>query len=90
MSLSFFERPERQKYDPTPVINALRQAVDAWRELPNPTEWAVTSETVIWFVEVAPKFGAEGRRFLDHLGAANEEASVGAQELGLTDEAWRP
>jgi type III restriction enzyme len=36
---------ERQKYDPTPVINALRQSVDAWRALPNPNDWAVTPET---------------------------------------------
>lgn len=36
---------EHQKYNPTPVINALRQSVDAWRALPNPNDWAVTPET---------------------------------------------
>jgi type III restriction enzyme len=101
---------ERQKYDPTPVINALRQSVDAWRALPNPNDWAVTPETarllthwrrhkfedlrpffcqieavetIIWLVEVAPKLGAEGRRFLEHLGAANEEANPGLARLAL-------
>lgn len=100
----------RQKYDPTPVINALRQSVDAWRALPNPNDWAVTPETarllahwrhhkfsglkpffcqieavetIIWLVEVAPKRGAEGRRFLDHLSAANEEANPGLARLAL-------
>jgi type III restriction enzyme len=101
---------ERQKYDPAPVINALRQSVDAWRSLPNANDWAVTPETarllahwrhhpfsdlrpffcqieavetVIWLVEVAPKLGAAGRRFLDHLGAANEEANPGLARLAL-------
>jgi type III restriction enzyme len=101
---------ERQKYDPTPVINALRQAVDAWRALPNANDWAVTPETarllahwrhhkftdlrpffcqieavetIIWLVEVAPKLGAAGRRFLDHLGAANEDANPGLARLAL-------
>ena len=32
-------------------------------------------ETVIWLTEVAPKLGREGRRFLDHLDAANEQAN---------------
>src|SRR6476661_5671240 len=36
---------ETQKYDPSPVVNALRQAVDAWRALPNSNDWAVTPET---------------------------------------------
>ena len=34
-----------QQYDPTPIINELRQQVDAWRELPNPNQWQVTPET---------------------------------------------
>lgn len=34
-----------QKYDPTPIINELRQRVDTWRALPNPSQWLVTSET---------------------------------------------
>ncbi|HEV7505754.1 MAG TPA: DEAD/DEAH box helicase family protein [Thermoanaerobaculia bacterium] len=101
---------ERQKYDPTPVINALRQTVDAWRELPNANDWAVTPETarllahwrhhkfsalrpffcqveavetIIWLVEVAPKLGAAGQKFLDHLSAANEEANPGLARLAL-------
>lgn len=36
---------EAQQYDPTPIINELRQRVDAWRALPNPTDWSVTPET---------------------------------------------
>ncbi|MHC5057784.1 MAG: BPTD_3080 family restriction endonuclease, partial [Planctomycetota bacterium] len=34
-----------QQYDPTPVINAVRQAVDEWRTRPNPDSWSVTPET---------------------------------------------
>ena len=35
---------EEQEYDPTPVINQIRQAVSQWRELP-PAHWQVTPET---------------------------------------------
>ncbi|MCY3806302.1 MAG: nucleotidyltransferase domain-containing protein [bacterium] len=35
---------ERQQYDPTSTINALRGHVDRWRELPE-SDWAVTPET---------------------------------------------
>ena len=34
-----------QQYDPTPIINQLRQQVDQWRKLPNPNTWQVTPET---------------------------------------------
>ncbi len=34
-----------QQYDPTPIINLLRQKVDQWRELTNPGDWHVTPET---------------------------------------------
>ena len=34
-----------QQYDPTSVINQLRQQVDQWRNLPNPRDWHVTPET---------------------------------------------
>lgn len=34
-----------QQYDPTPIINELRQHVDRWRSLPNPSDWQVTPET---------------------------------------------
>ncbi|MEN6371845.1 MAG: DEAD/DEAH box helicase family protein [Armatimonadota bacterium] len=34
-----------QQYDPTPVINALREHVDKWRSIPNPSNWKVTAET---------------------------------------------
>jgi type III restriction enzyme len=36
---------DRQKYDPTPLINTLRGHVDGWRSLPNPRDWHVTPET---------------------------------------------
>jgi type III restriction enzyme len=36
---------EKQAYDPTPIINELRQYVDQWRNLPNPNHWMVTPET---------------------------------------------
>ncbi len=35
----------QQRYDPTPIINALRRQVDQWRNLPNPANWRVTPET---------------------------------------------
>src|SRR5947208_14205278 len=101
---------EQQQYDPTPVINELRQQVDLWRALPTPRDWLVTPETarllqhwrhhpfsglrpffcqveavetLIWLSEVAPKAGARGRRFLDHLDAANEQANPGLARLAL-------
>jgi type III restriction enzyme len=36
----------KQEYDPTSIINELRQRVDQWRALPNPAQWLVTPETV--------------------------------------------
>src|SRR5665213_4495825 len=36
---------KEQQYDPTSIINQLRQQVDQWRSLPNPSSWQVTSET---------------------------------------------
>lgn len=35
-----------QQYDPTSIINELRQQVDQWRKLPSPNQWQVTPETV--------------------------------------------
>ena len=40
-------------------------------------------ETVIWLTEVAPGLGREGRRFLDHLSAANEQSNPGLARLAL-------
>ena len=34
-----------QRYDHTAIINSVRQHVDRWRSLPNPTDWKVTPET---------------------------------------------
>lgn len=34
-----------QQYDHTAVVNAVRQQVDRWRQLPNPADWQVTPET---------------------------------------------
>jgi len=36
---------EGQQYDPTPIINKLRETVDKWRELPDQNDWKVTPET---------------------------------------------
>ena len=35
-----------QQYDLTAIINGIRQQVDRWRDLPNPSQWQVTPETV--------------------------------------------
>jgi type III restriction enzyme len=34
-----------QQYDPTSIINLVRQEVSKWRELPNGNDWQVTPET---------------------------------------------
>jgi type III restriction enzyme len=36
---------QQQQYDHTAIINAVRQRVDQWRQLPNPAQWQVTPET---------------------------------------------
>lgn len=36
---------QTQQYDPTSIINELRQHVDQWRILPNAKDWLVTPET---------------------------------------------
>lgn len=36
---------EKQLYDPTSVINGIRQHVDEWRAIPNENQWRVTPET---------------------------------------------
>ena len=41
------------------------------------------AETAIWLTEVAPRLGNEGRRFLDHLAVANEQANPGLARLAL-------
>src|SRR5947207_5836874 len=37
---------ERQQYDPTAIINEVRERLEAWRSLPNPADWVVTPETI--------------------------------------------
>lgn len=36
---------QEQQYDPTSIINTVRQEVDRWRAWPNPSQWQVTPET---------------------------------------------
>lgn len=36
---------KKQQYELTILINALRQQVDRWRQIPNPEAWGVTPET---------------------------------------------
>ena len=40
-------------------------------------------ETAIWLTEVAPKLGKSGKRFLEHLAAANQEANPELLRLAL-------
>ena len=37
---------QKQQYNHTAIINAVREQVDQWRKLPNPNNWQVTPETV--------------------------------------------
>jgi type III restriction enzyme len=101
---------EQQAYDPTPIINELRQYVDQWRALPNPNDWQVTpetarllqhwrhysfngvrpffcqieaAETAIWLNEVAPTLGKTGKKFLNHLANANNDANPELTRLAL-------
>jgi type III restriction enzyme len=98
-----------QQYDPTPIINEIRQHVAQWRAWPNANDWQVTPETArllqhwrhhpfnnvrpffcqveavetaIWLTEVASQ-SKTGKRFLDHLAAANEEANPALMRLAL-------
>jgi type III restriction enzyme len=98
-----------QQYDPTPIINELRQHVNQWRTL-HPNQWQVTpetarllqhwrhhtfsnirpffcqveaAETAIWLTEVAPQAGRTGKRFLDHLANANNDANPELMRLAL-------
>ncbi len=72
-----------QQYDPTPVINELHIQVDQWRKWPNPADWGVTPETAIWLTEVAPNAGKSGKRFLEHLANANNDANPDLMRLAL-------
>ena len=36
---------KEQQYDPTSIINEVRDDVETWRSLPNPSQWQVTPET---------------------------------------------
>jgi type III restriction enzyme len=36
---------DEQEYNPTPIINEVRDYVAAWRNLPRPDQWQVTAET---------------------------------------------
>jgi len=38
-------RTAQQEYDPTSIINEVRQRLEVWRTLPNPFDWKVTPET---------------------------------------------
>lgn len=99
-----------QEYNPTPIINEVRTYVEVWRNLKNPDQWQVTSETArllqhwrhhqfagvrpffcqieavetaIWLVEVAPKMGAKGSKFVEYLKGANAQANPELLRLGL-------
>ena len=101
---------EEQAYDHTAIINGVRQQVDRWRRLPNPSQWQVTPETArllqhwrhhkfseirpffcqveavetaIWLTEVAPHAGNAGKRFLEHLANANNDANPELMRMAL-------
>lgn len=101
---------EAQAYDHTATINGVRQEVDRWRQLPNPSQWRVTPETArllqhwryhsfsgirpffcqveavetaIWLTEVAPHAGYSGKRFLEHLANANNDANPELMRMAL-------
>lgn len=101
---------EEQQYDPTTIINEIRQHVDQWRNLPNPNDWQVTPETArllqywrhynfsdirpffcqieavetaIWLTEVAPKVGKAGKRIIEHLTSASNDANPELNRLAL-------
>src|SRR5690606_31035393 len=38
---------DEQEYNPSPIINELRQEIDRWRALPNPEQWQVTPVTAM-------------------------------------------
>jgi hypothetical protein len=44
---------EDQQYNPTPIINEIRQHVESWRALPNPDQWQVTPETARLLLSLA-------------------------------------
>ncbi|CAN5161157.1 DEAD/DEAH box helicase family protein [soil metagenome] len=99
-----------QQYDHTAIINSVRQEVDRWRKLPNPSQWRVTPETArllqhwrhhkfsavrpffcqieaietaIWLTEVAPHAGNAGKRFLQHIANANDDANPELTRVAL-------
>ena len=99
-----------QQYDPTSIINLLRQEVAKWRSLPNPNDWQVTPETArllghwrhhefsgirpffcqieaietaIWLTEVAPNAGKIGKKLIEHLANANNDANPGLMRFAL-------
>ena len=101
---------EEQAYDHTAIINGVRQEVDRWRQLPNPSQWHVTPETArllhhwrhhkfsdirpffcqveavetaIWLIEVAPRAGNVGKRFLKHIANANNNANPELVRMAL-------
>ena len=41
------------------------------------------AEAVIWLTEVAPNLGRKGKRYLDHLQAANDQANPDLARLAL-------
>lgn len=45
---------QTQQYDPTSIINELRQQVDQWRGLTDPRHWQVTPETASLISKTIP------------------------------------
>ncbi len=77
--------PNPNDWGVTPETGRL---LDHWRNYPfqgiRPFFCQVeAAETAIWLTEVAPQFGKAGRKFIEHLAAANEGANPGLARLAL-------
>ncbi len=92
---------EAQQYDPTPIINELRQRVDRWRELPSPNDWLVTPETAappalappplpVHPPVLLPGRGGRDRHLADRGGPQAGPAEIGADYLWRRVRAKRP
>lgn len=78
---------EEQKYDPHPLINQLRQHLDAWRRLPNPNQWQVTPETVRLLQHWRSHKFSDARPFFCQVEAA--ETAIWLTEVAPADKAGK-
>ena len=80
---------QAQQYDPTPIINELRQYIDPWRKLRDPSDWHVTPETARllqhWrhhpFSSIRPFFCQVEAVEVGHLADGSRTGAGGGQEV---------